>query len=92
MPTEARFFNRKTDPGIAIKSDTGTRLSKAREKLKLSQTDIADQLRLSTTIIDAIEARQYDKLFGKAYATGYVRAYASAVGLNADEIIANDPD
>ena len=82
----------KSDPDLAIRLDTGTRLADARRKLNLTQSDISNQIKLSEDLIDAIEFCRYDKLFGKAYATGYVRAYASAVELDPDELIENDPE
>lgn len=81
----------KSDPDLAIRLDTGTRLAEARRKLNLTQSDISNQIKLSEDLIDAIEFCRYDKLFGKAYATGYVRAYASVVQLDPDELIENDP-
>ncbi len=78
------------EPQISVVSHTGQQLAQARKKLKLSVTDVAASLSLSESVIEAIEAREYDQLYGKAYATGYVRAYASLVKLDADELIARD--
>ncbi len=84
-------ISNKSEPDLSIRLDTGTRLAEARRKLDLTQSDISHQIKLSEDLIDAIEFCRYDKLFGKAYATGYVRAYASVVQLDPDELIENDP-
>ena len=80
------------EPYIKFEPDTGQRLVDARNNLNLSISDIAEALKLSEEIIYAIENRQYNSLFGLAYATGYVRSYASLVKLDPDELIRNDPD
>ena len=80
------------EPYINFAPDTGQRLAAARNNLNLSVSDVAEVLKLSEEIISAIENRQYNLLFGLAYATGYVRSYASLVKLDPDELIRNDPD
>ena len=80
------------EPYIKFAPDTGQRLAAARNNLNLSISDVAEVLKLSEEIISAIENRQYNSLFGLAYATGYVRSYASLVKLDPDELIRNDPD
>ncbi len=80
------------EPYINFAPDTGQRLAAARNNLNLSISDVAEVLKLSEEIISAIENRQYNSLFGLAYATGYVRSYASLVKLDPDELIRNDPD
>ena len=80
------------EPTIAPVNTTGQRLAEARRKLGMSVEDIANSLYLAVEVITAIENREYDSLYGKAYVTGYVRAYASLVNLNADELIDYDPD
>ena len=80
------------EPYINFEPDTGQRLVDARNNLNLSISDVAEALKLSEEIIYAIENRQYNSLFGLAYATGYVRSYASLVKLDPDDLIHNDPD
>ena len=81
-----------SEPVIIMGPDTGERLAEARQRLKLSVQEVAETLKLTEQNIVDIENRDYDKLFGVAYATGYVRAYAKLVGLNPDELISNDSD
>ena len=68
-------------------SRLGELLSKAREKLSLSQQDIASKLNLKEDIISALDANDFDKLPAPTYVRGYIRSYARAVNLNADSLI-----
>jgi len=65
----------------------GGLLTKAREKLELSQKDIASRLNLKEEIIAALDANSFDDLPAPTYVRGYIRSYARAVNLDADNII-----
>lgn len=58
----------------------GADLRAARTERKQSIDDIAEQLRLKPELVRAIEESDFDKLPGKTYAIGFVRAYAKLVG------------
>lgn len=64
----------------------GQRLKVAREAAGLAPADVAERLRLSTTIVKALEADDYERLPGAAFVKGYLRNYAKLVGLPADDI------
>lgn len=64
----------------------GQRLKAAREDAGLALADVAERLRLSTTIVKALEADDYERLPGAAFVKGYLRNYAKLVGLPADDI------
>ncbi len=84
--------NGLSEPKVIPPKTTGQQLAQAREELGLSVQDIAEKMLLSDTVILALENHEYDSLNGKAYVTGYVRSYASLVNLDADALIAADPD
>ena len=65
----------------------GDLLTKAREKLTLSQKEIASRLNLREEIIAALDASDFDKLPAPTYVMGYIRSYARAVNLNSDALI-----
>ena len=91
---EISFDGVKQDQSERVRlypADTGDRLAAARAAMKLSVKDIADSLKLNEEIIIAIEKRDYEQLYGVAYATGYVRAYANLLDLDPDELIRDDP-
>lgn len=64
----------------------GQRLKAAREDSGLALADVAERLRLSTSIVRALEADDYERLPGAAFVKGYLRNYAKLVGLPADDI------
>ncbi len=80
------------DPKIAFDLGTGRMLLEARLQRDMSLADVAQALILPERVIEAIENREYSKIPSIAYATGYVRAYAELVQLDADELIKADPD
>jgi cytoskeleton protein RodZ len=64
----------------------GQDLRTARESLGWRLPDVASQLRIRLVYLEAIEAGRIAELPGNAYALGFIRAYAQAMGLDADEI------
>jgi len=68
------------DPGVEI----GAALRTARESLGLSLEEIAEETRVRARHLGAIEAARLDLLPSRPFTVGYVRAYAKALGLDAD--------
>lgn len=70
----------------------GERFKRAREKKRLSKQLVAQQLRLPTVIIDAIENEDWLRLGAPIYVRSYVGSYARLLDLPADiaNEIAND--
>ena len=64
----------------------GQRLKAAREQSGLSQKEVGERLRLSTTYVKSLESDDYERLPGSAFIKGYMRNYAKLVGLPADDI------
>jgi len=73
-------------PKIATEP-VGQQLRRARERLGLDLSAIADQQHLRTSVIEAIEQADYSKIDTELFLKGYVRAYAQQVGLNADAMV-----
>lgn len=65
----------------------GRRLRMAREARGLSEAQAADLMRLSPTIVAAIEGDRYAELGAPVFARGHLRRYAALLGLPADEMI-----
>lgn len=63
-------------------SDVGQQLRDARIASGRSVEDIAQETRISQRYLTAIENGAYHELPGKTYISGFVRAYARAVGLD----------
>jgi cytoskeleton protein RodZ len=65
----------------------GAILRTAREKAGLATGDLARQLNLSVTKLEALEQDQYDKLASDVFAQGYLRRYAKLLGVDDDLIV-----
>lgn len=65
----------------------GQQLKRAREAKGLSVSAVAEQQHLRPSVVQAIEAGDYEKIDTELFLKGYVRAYARQVGLNADTVI-----
>ena len=65
----------------------GARLRAAREAAGLSLTDMAGQTKIPVRMLTLIEAGNYAALPAKAYATGFTRTYARALGLDEQEML-----
>ena len=67
-------------------SRVGADLREARQRLGWQLPDVASMLRIRLPYLEAIEAGRFGDLPGDAYAVGFLRTYASALGLDADEM------
>ena len=63
-------------------------LVEARQRLGLSQKEVADKLYLTTSFIQYIDAGEFSNLPNPAFIKGYLRSYARVVDLSGDEIVA----
>jgi len=64
----------------------GAEIRGAREALGWSLEAVSDELRIRQPYLEAIEAGRVADLPGNAYAVGFLRTYAGAVGLDADAL------
>jgi cytoskeleton protein RodZ len=72
------------DPPAAPRA--GGDLRAARERLGWPIEMVAAELRIRQPHLEALEAGRIDLLPGNAYAVGFLRSYAAALGLDPDEI------
>ncbi len=70
--------NNETEISVNI----GNLLVEARENLGLSSQDIATQMNLAFDIIDKIESNHFDIDIPVAFVRGYIKSYATKVGLD----------
>lgn len=68
-------------------SQIGSQLRQAREARGLSIDDVQKATRIKRIYIEAIEAEQFQALPGPIQARGFVRSYASHLGIDADELL-----
>ena len=65
----------------------GQYLTRAREAKSLSLDDVAHLTKIRRAILEALEHNARRDLPEKVFVLGYVRSYASSVGLNVDEAV-----
>lgn len=66
----------------------GLRLARARHRLRLSVDDLADRSRIRPHVIEAMEVDDFSACGGDVYARGHLRAIASILGIDGDELVA----
>src|ERR1700722_14863393 len=64
--------------------DIGAALAAARGSIGLSLEEIAETTRVRVRHLEALESGRIDQLPSRPFTIGYVRAYAKALGLDAD--------
>ncbi len=62
-------------------------LKQERELRDLSPEEIAATTKLTPAVIEALESGDEARMPPRAYVVGYLRSYAAAAGLDADEVV-----
>ena len=74
------------DGTVALAPRAGADLRAARERLGWSLPDVAAALHIRLHYLEALEEGRITALPGNAYALGFLRTYANALGLDPNEI------
>ncbi|MAN50760.1 MULTISPECIES: RodZ domain-containing protein [unclassified Marinimicrobium] len=74
-------------PELAPEAYPGALLKAAREKAKLSEEDVARELRMTVSKVRALEADDYDRLHSDTFIRGYLRTYAKLLGLEPEDLL-----
>ncbi len=69
-------------------TSVGETLRRERLKRNLGLDNISHELKISSRLLEAIEADQYERLPGGVFARSFVRQYAGLLGLDADNLSA----
>jgi cytoskeleton protein RodZ len=72
---------------VAVALRAGADLLAARTRLGCSLSDVAAALRIRLCHLEALEGGRVSELPGDAYAVAYVRSYASALGLDPEQMV-----
>jgi hypothetical protein len=72
--------------------DIGVQFAERRKELKLSLKEAESATSIRSTYLEAIEAGNMDKLISPVYAQGFVRQYATFLGLDGDRIVTENPE
>ncbi|UOR12658.1 helix-turn-helix domain-containing protein [Halobacillus amylolyticus] len=67
--------------------EIGSRLKEAREEKKLTLEEIQSTTKIQKRYLQAIENNEFGTLPGKFYTRAFIREYASAVGLNPEQVM-----
>ena len=73
--------------GLPAAPRAGADLRAARERLGWLPEEVAAGLRIRRSYIEALEQGRIDLLPGNAYALGFLRTYASSLGLEPEEMV-----
>ena len=65
----------------------GMTLKERREQRGMSVAEVARLTRISSSAIVQLETDRFDELPGDVYVRGFLRGYASAVGLSGDAVV-----
>ncbi len=65
----------------------GRWLARERELRGLRTDEVTRAMKLAPGVVDALESGEEGRMPPRAYAIGCLRAYAAAVGLDADEVV-----
>lgn len=65
----------------------GRYLSRQRELRGMTRAEVVRLTRLSPLTVDALEDDRFDVLPARVFVVGYLRIYASAIGMNPDEAV-----
>lgn len=74
-------------PGAESLQAFGRWLRQERELRELEREELAAATRLGPGVIEALESGDEGRMPPRAYVVGYLRSYAAAAGLDADELV-----
>lgn len=90
-PDSAMLDDRVADePSLAGNGSAGMILSSARNRLGWDIADVAANLNLRVSVIQALEADDYANLPGPTFVRGYQRSYARLLGVDERQVLATD--
>jgi cytoskeleton protein RodZ len=89
VPYELKLIPRKPDAGSSGSeaARVGEELRDSRLALGLSVEEVAVRLRIRRAYLEALEEGRIGDLPAPAYAIGFIRSYATALGLDPDEMV-----
>jgi cytoskeleton protein RodZ len=85
MPTSGNSDGRIEDANQA--PDPGGRLRQAREAQGLLLEEVANELRISTDALAALEQNRFDALGAAVFAKGYLKQYGARLGLDVQGLL-----
>ncbi|MDO8653648.1 MAG: DUF4115 domain-containing protein [Undibacterium sp.] len=87
-PLNTSGLDTSTKPVLTVVESAGSLLSAARQQKNWSVQQVAEQLKLSTKQVVALEANEFDALPQMVIVRGFIRAYAKLLKIDADTVVA----
>lgn len=92
MKQESNILKNEKSTSTEITDDIdvigpGRMLAEARECMGLSQQQVADKLNFRKTLVQEIEAEQFDLSLPSAFNRGYLKNYAKLVNISQDDVL-----
>lgn len=75
------------EPELTSRESPGSLLAAARKGLSWSVEDVAANLNLRVTVIEALEVDDYTQLPGPTFVRGYQRSYARLLGIDEETVV-----
>jgi cytoskeleton protein RodZ len=72
---------------VGVDTGIGPTLRDARNRRKLDLPEVEDAIKIRIRYLQAIENEEWDVLPGGAYTRGFIRTYASYLGLDGDRLV-----
>ena len=69
-------------------SSVGEHLKQLRESKRMSLAEVSRATRVPVTSVERIEANRFDELPGEVFVRGFLRAYARALDVSPDDVLA----
>lgn len=79
--------NSRSINGVDSQATPGRMVAVARESKGISQTDLAQRLRLDTKVIRHLELDNFEQLPGPTFTKGYLRSIANELGLEIEPLL-----
>jgi cytoskeleton protein RodZ len=76
-----------SESGSDTRSGIGTRLRAGRERMGLTQLQIAEKLHVDPKVVESLEAERFDALGAPVFVKGHLRRYAEFIGEPASQLI-----
>jgi transcriptional regulator with XRE-family HTH domain len=96
LPSDGDADVEEAGPTLQSEADVGAALRAIREHRGLSLDEVAEATRVRRVYLADIEAMRLERLPSRPFTTGYIRAYAEALGLDgeaaAERFKAEEPD
>ena len=73
---------------MSAQETVGSTLRQQREKKRMSIAEVSRVTRIPVSTLESIEKDHFDDLPGEVFVKGFLKSYATSLGLQADDVVA----